>query len=118
MAKVAGEFVALLAIAMEPVTLPVTVGLKVALNVAAWPGDRMSPEDRPLVVKPAPEYETPEMVTLAVPEFVIVADFVAMALRLTLPKLKLVGLTVSNRVPALTVSTAALLVTLPTAFVT
>jgi hypothetical protein len=118
MEMVAGELVALLVTVTPPVTLPVDVGAKVAFNTADCPGARTVPEDTFLALKPAPEVPTPEIVTLELPEFVRVAASVLAAPVSIFPKLKLVGLTLSTRVEALTVRIAALLVTLPAELLT
>jgi hypothetical protein len=52
---IVGEFVALLAAMMLPVTLPAAAGAKVTFNVVVCPGCRVVPEDTPLALKPAPE---------------------------------------------------------------
>src|ERR1700681_273825 len=110
---VAGELVALLATVTPPVTLPVDVGAKVTFKVADCPGARTVPEDTLLALNPAPEALTLEMVTLELPEFLRVTPRVLLALVSMLPKLKLVGLTLSTYVEAFTVRVAAPLVTLP-----
>ena len=71
-----------------------------------------------VVLKPAPELLTPEIVTLELPEFVRVTPSVLVAPVSILPKLKLAGLALSTRLEALTVRTAELLVALPTALLT
>jgi hypothetical protein len=115
---VAGELDALLVTVTPPVTLPVDVGAKVTFKAADCPGARTVPEDTLLPLKPAPEAVMPEMVTLELPEFLSVTPRVLLALVSMLPKLKLVGLTLSARVEAFTVSVAALLVTLPEVLLT
>jgi len=93
---VAGELVALLATVTPPVTLPVVVGAKVTFKAADCPGARTVPEDTLLVLKPAPVALTLEMETLAEPEFFSVTPSVLLPLVSMFPKLKLVGLTVSE----------------------
>jgi hypothetical protein len=115
---VAGELVALLATVTPPVTLPVDAGAKVTFKAADCPGARTVPEDTLLVLKPAPVALTLEMLTLAEPEFFSVTPSVLLPLVSMFPKLKLVGLTVSEAVAAFTVSVAALLVTLPAVLLT
>ena len=110
--------VELLVTVIPPVTLPVADGVKVTLSVPACPDARICPEARPLMLKPGPEYATPEIVTLEFPELVNVTFCVLLLPTLTLPKPRLVGLTVSKSVEALTVSVAALLVTLPAELLT
>src|ERR1700719_194976 len=113
-----GELVALLATVTPPVTPPVDVGAKVTFKAADCPGVRTVPEDTLLALKPAPEAPIPEIVTLELPEFFSVTPSVLVAPVSILPKLKLAGLTLSARVEALTVSVAALLVTLPSVLLT
>jgi len=91
-ATVEGEVGALLAMLTEPARLPALVGANTALNVAVPPGATL------VVLSPFTEYPaavmlTCEMVSVAVPVFVIVKiwDFVWPSI--TLPKLKLEGLT-------------------------
>jgi hypothetical protein len=67
-----GELVALLATETLPVALPAEDGEKVAVSVATCPGVRISPEETPLALKPAPETVTLEIVMLAFPAFVSV----------------------------------------------
>ena len=69
---VSGEFVALLATETLPVTLPAPDGANVAVKVAACPGAKISPEEMPAALKPAPETVTFEIVTLEFPAFVSV----------------------------------------------
>lgn len=115
---VAGELVALLATVTPPVTLPVNDGAKVTFKVADCPGVSTVPEDTLLVLKPVPVALTLEMVTLELPEFFSVTPSVLLPLVSMFPKLKLVGLTLSEAVAAFTVSVAALLVTLPPVLLT
>jgi hypothetical protein len=58
------------------------------------------------------------MVTFELPLFVTVTDFVTLDPMLTLPKLRLVGFSVSSGVGELTVSVAVPLVTLPAELLT
>src|SRR5258708_24982362 len=106
-----GEFVALLMAAALPVTLPVAAGAKVTFKVAVCAGVRIVPVDTPLALKPAPEMLTFEIATLELPEFVSVTVRRLLLPVFTFPKLKLVGLALSKKVAAFTVSAAALLVT-------
>ena len=76
------------------------------------------PADIPLALKPAPETATFETVTFAVPAFVSVAVCVLLLETLTLPKLRLVELAFTIKVPLLTVRIAALLVVLPALLLT
>ena len=118
MEMVAGELVALLATVTTPVVLPVDVGAKETFNAAVCPGARVVPDDTLLELKPAPEMLTPAIVTLELPEFVRVTPSVLIAPVSIFPKLKLAGLALSDRVVAVTVSVAMLLVTLPDALLT
>src|SRR5579863_3608200 len=113
-----GEFVALLATETLPVTLPAAAGAKVAVKVAACPGVRMSPEETPVALKPAPETVTFEIVTLELPAFVSVTDRVLLLDTFTLPKLKEDELELRRSVEALTVRVAALLLALPALLLT
>ena len=78
----------------------------------------MSPEETPLALKPAPETVTFETVTLALPAFVSVTDFVLLLDTFTFPKLKEDALELRRSDEALTVSIAALLVALPALLLT
>ena len=110
----------MLVIVTLSVTLPVAAGVKVTVKVAVCPGPRMSPLDRPLILKPAPEPEkmTLEIVILALPELVNVTLWALVVPILTLPKLNVEALGVSCPGTALTVRVAALLVTLPAELLT
>jgi len=113
-----GEFVALLATATLPVTLPAPDGLNVTAKVAVCPGVKMSPLETPLALKPAPEKLTPETVTFEFPALVRVTLWVALLDTFTLPKAKLDALELRSNVPVVTVSVAEVLVALPTLLVT
>ena len=71
-AIVSGEFGALLTTVTVPVALPVVVGANCAVKVAACPALIVNGAAIPLMLKPAPEAETWEMVRLADPLFVSV----------------------------------------------
>ena len=71
----------------------------------------------PLAAYPAPERETFEIVTLEFPLFVNVTGRLLLLPIFTLEKFKLLRFALSMAVTAVTVSVAALLVTLPAAFV-
>ena len=71
-----GEFVALLATETLPVTLPEPDGEKVAVKGAVCPGARISPEETPPALKPAPETVTFEIVIVEFPAFVNVTVLV------------------------------------------
>jgi hypothetical protein len=113
-----GELVALLATETLPVALPAAAGVKLAVKVAVCPAARMSPEETPVALKPAPETATFEIVMLEFPAFVSVTLLVLLLDTFTLPKLKEDALELRSRDEALTVSTAALLVALPAVLVT
>jgi len=113
-----GELVALLATDMLPVALPAADGENVAVKVAVCPGVRISPEETPETLNPAPETVTFEIVTVEFPAFVSVTFCVPLLDTFTLPKLTDEELEFSKRVEAVTVSTAALLVALPALLVT
>jgi hypothetical protein len=66
-----GEFDALLATEILPVTAPVADGVKVAVKVVVCPGVTITPE-APDALKPAPETVTLEIVTFEFPAFVSV----------------------------------------------
>lgn len=113
-----GELAALLVTVMLPVALPLAAGSNVAARAALWPLDRISPEDTPVAPKPAPATITFEIVTLEFPAFVSVTLCVSLLDTLTLPNARLAVLPFKMDAAALTVSTAALLVTLPALFLT
>src|SRR5882672_3654665 len=115
---VVGELLALLATMTLPVTLPVPSGAKDTFKVVDCPGARTVPEGTLLALNPVPEALTLEMVRLAVLEFLRVAASTLLLLVSTFPKLRVVGLTLSAEVAALTVSVAAPLVTLPAVLLT
>jgi hypothetical protein len=115
---VVGEPVAVLATEALPVMLPAPEGAKLTFSVAVCPGVRVVPLDTPLALKPAPEILTLDIDTFEVPELVRVTGRVLFVPVFTLPKLRLVGLALSAIVPLLTVSVAALLVTLPVELLT
>jgi len=113
-----GELVALLATEMLPEALPEVDGVNVAVKVAVCAGFRISPEDTPEALKPAPETVTFEIVMVEFPAFVSVTFCVPLLETFTLPKLTDEELEFSKRVAAVTVSTAALLVALPALLLT
>jgi hypothetical protein len=67
-----GELVALLATETLPDALPAADGENVAVKVAVCPGVRISPEETPETLNPAPEIVTLEIVTVEFPAFVSV----------------------------------------------
>jgi hypothetical protein len=94
-ATVIGEFLALLVMVRLPAKLPVEKGVNVALTVAVRPGLTVSPEAPPPAVNPAPETETPEIVTLELPVLVNVTLRSALLASPVLPKFKLLTLAAS-----------------------
>ena len=94
-ATVTGEFLALLVMVRLPAKPPKVKGENVALTVAVRPGLTVSPEALPPAVNPAPETETPEIVTLELPVFVNVTLRWALLASPVLPKFKLLMLAVS-----------------------
>ncbi len=96
-----GELLALLTIEMLPVTLPVLVGTKLALKVARPPpAATVSGSERPPMLKPGPVAVTCDTQMGVVPGLSRVTVFVLLSPNMTLPKLALVGLTLSDGVPA------------------
>ena len=82
----------------DPVTLPLVVGVKAALNVLLLPALIVTGSgDNPLMLKPVPETPPCEIVTMLVPEFVSVIICDPPLPTRTFPKFKLEGLAV--RVP-------------------
>jgi len=115
---VAGELVALLVTVALPGRLPADAGVKVTFRVAVWPGVKICPVEIPAAVYPAPEILTLDIVTLEFPALVNVTPWTLMLPMLMLEKLKLAVLALRRDVGVVTVRVAALLVTLPAAFVT
>jgi len=69
-AMVIGEFLALLLIVRLPAKFPVVKGVNVARTEVNCLGPTTRPEALPLAVNPAPETETPEIITLELPVLV------------------------------------------------
>jgi hypothetical protein len=113
-----GELVALLATDTLPVALPAADGVNVAVKIAVCPGVRISPDETPEALKPAPEIVTFEIVIVEFPAFVSVTFCVPLLDTVTLPKLTEEELEFSKRVDVVTVSVAALLVALPALLLT
>lgn len=91
---------ALLAMERLPVTLPADFGAKVTLKLVFCPAVKVKGRAGPLTLKPAPVAAATEMVTLVLPVFVTTTGKTLLLLRVTLPKLRLVGLAESAwRVP-------------------
>ena len=93
-ATVVGELGELLAMLTVPARLPAVVGANTALNVALAPG-AIVVELSPFTVYPTALTLSCEIVSEAVPEFVMVNDWDFVCPSMTLPKLKLAGLTVT-----------------------
>ena len=102
-----------------PEAFPTAAGLNVTVTGAVWPADKVSPEDPPFAVNPAPEMLTLEIVTFPVPVFVSVTVCVPLLETFTLPKLIADGLAPRSKVAVgFTVSIAVPLVALPAELVT
>ena len=82
----------LVTVTPAPETAPAAVGSNVTVSVAVCVGCKTKPFETPLALNPAPETLTPEIVTFELPVFVSVVVSWLLVFRLTLPKLKLVGL--------------------------
>ena len=78
-----------------PEALPVAAGANCAVYLAVCPGVSVSGSVIPLPLNPVPEVEICEIVRLALPLLLIVTDCVPELPTVTLPKLRLTGLTVS-----------------------
>lgn len=92
-----GEPCALLAIEMPPLAPPAEDGVKLAEKLTLWPALSVVGVDNPAMAKPEPETLAEEIVMLVVPEFVRVMDCDPLLPTATLPKLALVGVTISCR---------------------
>ena len=80
---------------MLPFALPVVAGAKVTLKLALLPAASVRGALMPLMLNPLPLIATCEMVTLAVPVLVTVSGSDALLPVVTLPKLRVVGLSAS-----------------------
>jgi hypothetical protein len=87
--------VELLLMVRFPVDDPVVVGKNWTCNVIDWLGFSVVGRVPPTMEKPAPVIEAELTVTADVPDDVSVTDCVAAKFTATLPKLRLVALTVS-----------------------
>jgi hypothetical protein len=85
----------LLLIVICPLAVPVDVGRNCTCSVTAWPGFSVTGRLPLTIVKPAPVIAAEFTVTGAVPVDVSVNDCVVDVFTVTLPKLKLVALTVN-----------------------
>src|SRR5579883_1174244 len=74
-----------------PAALPVAEGAKLAVNVALFPGFKLTGRGTPASVKPAPEATACEIVSVAPPEFVTVRLWFAVEPTATFPKLTEAG---------------------------
>ena len=83
-----------------PVALPATVGVNVTPKLAVCPADSVTRGAEPFRLNPLPVTLTWEMLTAELPVFVSVTLCVALALRVSLPKLNEVVLGVSCRTGA------------------
>jgi hypothetical protein len=88
---VSGDVGALLTTVTDPVTLPAVLGPNAALNVAALPAAMITGVVIPVVLKPAPETVTEEIVTVAVPPFVRLIVCELFVPVVTLPNAAVVG---------------------------
>lgn len=84
------------AMARFPVTVPDDAGVKMTVKPWLWPDARVSGKLNPLTLKPAPEGVTFVTVRLDPPELVIVAGLLWVFPTSTIPKLMLVGETVTS----------------------
>jgi hypothetical protein len=96
-ATVIAEPDASLAIEMLPLAPPTEDGVKLAEKLVLWPALSVIGMDNPAMAKPVPETLAAEIVMLAVPEFVRVIGCDPVLPTATLPKLMLVGATMSCR---------------------
>jgi hypothetical protein len=87
-----------------PVNEPALVGRNCTLNVADWPGARVTGGVTPDALKSEPTIEMPEMATDAVPVEVSVTGSVAACPAFALPKARLEVLMLSVGVPGFTVN--------------
>jgi hypothetical protein len=112
-ATAAEPLVELLLIFSCPVTAPAAVGRNCTCSVAVCPAFSVSGKLPPTVVKPAPVIEAALMVTGDVPDDVNVTDCLVEVFTGTLPKLRLVVLTVNCGFAATPVPLKATVAVLP-----
>jgi hypothetical protein len=103
----------LLLIVSCPVTAPAAVGRNCTCSVAVCCGFSVSGKLPPTVVKPAPVIEAALIVTADVPDDVSVTDSFVEVFTVTLPKLRLVALTVNCGFAATPVPLKATVAVLP-----
>jgi hypothetical protein len=89
------EFAAFELTATFPLTLPLDEGEKLTLKLALWPTANVNGSVNPDALNPDPLAFTPEIVTLAAPEFVRISVTVCEAPTRTSEKVMLLGLGVS-----------------------
>jgi hypothetical protein len=94
----AGEFVALLVIVTLPIALPASVGANTSLSVVDCVGVRVTPAIALLLLNPAPETRTLEIVTFEFPWFVTVTSDELLLSIFTGPKFTLDGFAPSRKV--------------------
>jgi hypothetical protein len=94
---VMGELGASLAIEMLPLAPPAEDGVKLAEKLIRWPELSVIGVDKPAMPKLAPETAAEEIVMLVAPEFVRVIGCDPVLPTATLPKLMVVGVTMSCR---------------------
>jgi hypothetical protein len=92
---VIGELGALLTSFIDPVTLPAALGPNTALNVAELPDVMVTGAVIPVVLKPAPETVTEEIVTVALPPLVRLMVCELFVPVVTLPNAAVVGVAAS-----------------------
>jgi hypothetical protein len=97
--SVFGDPLRLLAIAAEPVALPVVVGLKTTLAVKLVPGVMLSGNVIPPMLKAEPVIVIEDTTTLSVPVFVTITAFVLVVPTVALPKESELGDMVAETVP-------------------
>ena len=85
--------VALLRIVAVPVADPVADGANCTVTVVLWLGDKVTAPAPLAIEKPVPEAVTPEIATLELPVLVMVKPCEAVLPSVTVPKLRLPGLT-------------------------
>ena len=100
---VAGEFVALLVTVTAPEKRPTFGGENRVSKVVDWPGESVSPFERPLAAQGRPETATLETVTSEFPAFVTVTLSVPLPPATTFPKFRLGVLKVRSEVAAVPV---------------